>query len=105
MSEVQKVTESDLLDEERVTYAAEMLKLMGHPVRLQIVALLERAGELPAGSFHEVLDKPQPTVSQHLNRMRALGLLKTRKQGGEILYSVGQPQLLQLLHCVRECKV
>ena len=94
-----------LLEPERLAYAAEMLKLMGHPTRLQIVALLEQTPELSAGAFHEALNEAQPTVSQHLTRMRAAGLLKTRKSRGQVLYSLRQPQLLQLLRCVRGCEL
>ena len=80
-----------------------MLKLMGHPVRLRIVELLENHAELAAGAFHEELDEPQPTVSQHLNKMRTLGLLSARREAGQVLYSVAQPQLFKLLQCVRDC--
>ncbi|MEW6282546.1 MAG: metalloregulator ArsR/SmtB family transcription factor [Candidatus Eremiobacterota bacterium] len=92
------------IDSRKVAYAAEMLRVMGHPVRLRIVELLEGHGELPAGAFHAALEEPQPTVSQHLNKMRALGLLKARREGGQVLYSVAQTQLFKLLQCVRECQ-
>ena len=97
------VCRDGLLEQDRLAYAAEMLKLMGHPTRLQIVALLERTPELSAGAFHEALEEPQPTISQHLSRMRAAGLLRTRKSRGQVFYSLRQPQLLQLLRCVRGC--
>lgn len=93
------------IDPRRIDYASEMLRLMGHPVRLRIVELLEHHGELPAGTFHELLDEPQPTVSQHLNKMRTLGLLAARREAGQVLYSVAQPQLFKLLGCVRDCEL
>ncbi|MCE7869438.1 transcriptional regulator [bacterium CPR1] len=93
------------LSDEKLNYAAEMLRLMGHAVRLRIIELLEQHGELPAGAFHQRLDELQPTVSQHLNKMRALGLLRARRQAGQVFYSVAQPQLLKLLQCVRDCEL
>jgi ArsR family transcriptional regulator len=92
------------LEPEKLMYAAEMLRVMGHPVRLQIVVLLEQCSELPAGAIQEQLREPQPTVSQHLGKMRSLGLLKSRRSRGQVLYSVAQPQLFQLLNCVRNCR-
>lgn len=89
----------------KLDYASEMLKMMGHPVRLRIVELLEKAGELPAGAFHDSLDEPQPSVSQHLNKMRMLGLLHSRRDGNQIYYSVAQPQLFRLLDCIRNCEI
>ncbi|GMU57623.1 MAG: hypothetical protein AMXMBFR33_67690 [Candidatus Xenobia bacterium] len=93
------------LSDDKLNYAAEMLRLMGHAVRLRIIELLEQHGELPAGAFHQRLDEPQPTVSQHLNKMRALGLLRARRQAGQVFYSVAQPQLFRLLQCVRDCEL
>lgn len=93
------------LSDDKLDYAAEMLRLMGHAVRLRIVELLEQHGELPAGAFHQRLDEPQPTVSQHLNKMRALGLLRARRRAGQVFYSVAQTQLFKLLQCVRDCEV
>lgn len=93
------------ISEDKLSYASEMFKLMGHPLRLRIVEMLEKAGELPAGSFHEQLGEPQPTISQHLNKMRLLGLLQTRREGGQVYYSVAQPQLFKLLECIRNCEL
>ena len=92
-------------DDDRLAYVSQMLKLMGHPLRIQILAMLESSQELPAGTFHEALNEPQPTVSQHLNRMRLSGLLQIRKQGGQVLYSLRQPRVLEVLDCVRHWDV
>ena len=91
------------ISQERLEYAAEMLRLMGHPVRLRVVELLESHRELSAGAIQAAVEEPQPTVSQHLNKMRVLGLLSARREGGQVFYSVAQPQLFKLLQCVREC--
>lgn len=90
---------------EKLQYAAEMLRMMGHPVRLRVVELLEARGELAAGAIQAAVDEPQPTVSQHLNKMRLLGLLAARREGGQVFYSVAQPQLFKLLQCVRDCQI
>jgi ArsR family transcriptional regulator len=79
--------------------------MMGHPVRLRIVELLEEKRELPAGAIQAAVDELQPTVSQHLSKMRLLGLLAARREGGQVFYSVAQPQLFKLLQCVRDCQI
>jgi ArsR family transcriptional regulator len=93
------------LSERKLEYAAEMLRLMGHPVRLRVVELLQAETELAAGAIQLALGQAQPTVSQHLSKMRMLGLLKARREGGQVFYSVAQPQLFQLLQCIRDCKL
>ena len=39
------------------------------------------------------LDKPQPTVSHHLNLLKNSGLLKWRKEGVWIHYKLSNPKL------------
>lgn len=81
-----------------------MLKCIGHPVRLRIIELLEQTGEIPVNQLQEQLEIPQPVVSQHLIKMKALGLLRARRSRGMVFYSVALPQLLKLLECIRGCE-
>lgn len=91
------------IDNETVAFAAEMLKTLGHPVRLRIVEYLEERGEAAVHEIQDEVQAPQPVVSQHLNKMRVLGLLSARRNGGTMLYSIARPQVLTLLGCVRSC--
>lgn len=94
----------DLLSREALEFAADMLKTVGHPVRLRIVEFLERCGEAPVSQIQDQLQLPQPVVSQHLNKMKALGLLRAQRRGGMVFYSVALSQLFKLLDCIRGCK-
>ena len=89
---------------ELVDFAADMLKCVGHPVRLRIVELLEEAGEAPVNQLQDLLQLPQPVVSQHLTKMKAIGLLRSRRSHGLLFYSVALPQLFALLNCIRGCQ-
>lgn len=93
-----------LMTEEVLEFASTMLKTAGHPVRLRIVELLEQNETAPVHQLQEQLQLPQPVVSQHLNKMKVLGLLKSQRRGGMVYYSIAMPQLLQLLDCIRGCK-
>lgn len=93
------------LSAELVEFAANMLKTVGHPIRLRIVELLERLEEAPVNRIQEELQLPQPIVSQHLTKMKALGLLRAQRKGGLMVYSVSLPQLYKLLDCIRSCPV
>ncbi|MBS2038896.1 winged helix-turn-helix transcriptional regulator [bacterium] len=86
-----------------IDFAADMLKCVGHPARLRIVEFLESNGEAPVNQIQEELDLPQPVVSQHLTKMKALGLLRARRAQGMVFYSVALPQLFKLLDCIRGC--
>ena len=81
---------------------ARVLKCLGHPLRLQILDLLERAGEATVTEVHEGLGVEQAIASQHLTNMRDKGILVRRKEGVNVLYAIGDDRALKVLACVRE---
>ena len=93
----------DKLAPQLIDFAADMLKCVGHPARLRIVEFLESNGEAAVSQIQEELELPQPVVSQHLTKMKALGLLRARRSQGMVFYCVALPQLLKLLDCIRGC--
>lgn len=80
---------------------ARMLRCLGHPVRLQILDLLERRGEATVTEIHEGLAIEQAVCSQHLSLMRDKGILLRRKEGVNVLYRLGDPRALKVLACLR----
>lgn len=90
---------------EKLAYASEMLKVLGHPLRLRIVEILDAQGELSVNGLVAQTGEPQPTVSQHLTTMKLRGVLKARRQGGRIFYALAHQQVRKVLECVRNCDV
>lgn len=68
--------------------AAPKLKALGHPVRLGIALRLAAEGGTCACDFAEIFGISQPAVSQHLKVLREAGLVKTRREGTQIYYSL-----------------
>jgi ArsR family transcriptional regulator len=66
---------------------AELLKALGHPIRYCIVEGL-LSGEQNVAALVDCLRVPQPTVSQHLQILKAAGILEGRRVGNEMHYSV-----------------
>lgn len=62
-------------DFERYNEAAELLKALAHPVRLCIVKGLMEKGSCNVSFMQNCLGLPQSTVSQHLQKLRALGIV------------------------------
>ncbi|HHY98494.1 MAG TPA: winged helix-turn-helix transcriptional regulator [Firmicutes bacterium] len=73
-------------DYERAREGADLLKVLAHPVRLCIVRGLLATGECNVKKMQECLDSPQSTISQHLGKLRAAGILEGRRAGVEIYY-------------------
>ena len=69
---------------------AEVLKVLGHPVRLKIVAGL-CTKECNVKYIWECLGLPQATVSQHLALLKNKGIISGARDGVEVHYSVVHP--------------
>jgi ArsR family transcriptional regulator len=69
---------------------SEILKVLGHPVRLKIVAGL-CTQECNVKHIWECLGLPQATVSQHLALLKNKGIIEGKREGVEVHYSVINP--------------
>jgi len=87
---------------EAVQQAATMLKCIGHPVRLQIIELLDRTGEQNVTTIYETLEIEQAVASQHLNLMRDKGILASRRAGVNVYYSINDPRVTQVIDCIHD---
>ncbi|MFB5265755.1 ArsR/SmtB family transcription factor [Paenibacillus enshidis] len=79
------------------TQTAEILKAIAHPVRLCILNGLLEKGSCNVTYMQECLELPQSTVSQHLQKLRSLGIVETERNGLEINYSVKDEKIKQLI--------
>lgn len=90
-----------LVDASAVEDTANVLRCLGHPLRLRILDLLERAGEATVTEIYEALGVEQAVASQHLTTMRDKGILARRKDGVHVYYGIGDERALKVLACVR----
>ena len=67
---------------------SELLKALGHPVRLRIACGLMCGDGCNVNKIVENLRMPQSTVSQHLAVLRNHGVITYRKEGVKTCYSV-----------------
>ena len=75
---------------------AEIFKVLGHPVRLKIVAGL-CTRECNVKHIWECLGLPQATVSQHLALLKNKGIIEGKREGVEVHYSVVHPLAKKLI--------
>jgi ArsR family transcriptional regulator len=87
------------MDEKAAEQVAEVLKAVAHPVRLQIVELLETK-EMCVGDIADALGGKQAITSQQLNMMRDKGVLSCRRDGTKVFYRIENKNVIKLLHCV-----
>ncbi|MDH4044288.1 MAG: metalloregulator ArsR/SmtB family transcription factor [Gemmatimonadota bacterium] len=90
------------LTRDMLTRAAEMIKCLGHPLRLRLVEGLE-AGELSVTALQEYTGAPQAQVSQQLAALKARGIVDCRRDGAFVYYRITEPRVHSILNCVRAC--
>jgi DNA-binding transcriptional ArsR family regulator len=103
-------TESASLDQMTVNArrATDFLKALAHENRLMILCILAQ-GEKSVTELEHMLGLRQPTVSQQLARLRADGLVATRRDGKIINYRLASKEArvvigaLYDLFCRDEC--
>ncbi len=100
-SKEQAMAEKAKIDMTIYNLQAEISKTLANPIRLAILHNL-RDGERSVNELTEILGISQSNLSQHLAIMRQKGILKTRKQGTNIYYSVTNPKINQACDTVRE---
>ncbi|BBA68941.1 MULTISPECIES: ArsR/SmtB family transcription factor [Geobacter] len=79
--------------------SAQLLRILGHPVRLRIAAGLARECAC-VKDIWECLGMPQAVVSQHLKVMREHGVLEARREGARVCYSLREGAPAQVVRAL-----
>ncbi len=69
-------------------HLGELMRVISHPDRIQIIQLLATAGEHSVASIAEALELPATRVSQHLSTLKAYRLVEERSDGRRRIYSL-----------------
>ena len=89
-----------LLNTATAAEVAELFKALGDPTRIRIISLLAHT-ELCVGDLCMVLDMSQPAVSYQLRILRTLRIVRARKEGKHVFYTLDDDHVHQLYHqCV-----
>lgn len=81
---------------------SEILKAIGHPIRLCIVKGLFEQGESNVSYMQGCLDVPQSTLSQHLGKLRDLGIIEGERKGTEVYYRVVNKDVIKIIKVLFE---
>ncbi len=80
---------------------ADLLKALAHPKRLEILHLL-RDKTLTVTQIQDMLDLPQANLSQHLQILRAAGVVDDRKIGKQIFYRLAHKNFIKASDLLRQ---
>lgn len=76
-----------MADSKAIEEIADLLKVLGHPLRLKIINLVA-SQEFAVGEIENKTGISQPTLSQQLAIVRNAGLVKTRRESKQVYYSL-----------------
>src|SRR5258708_7601771 len=82
-------------------FKAGIFKVLAHPTRIHVIETL-REGELSVGAILEQVKVGPANLSQHLSVLRQSHLVITRKDGNQVLYSLRDPLLVDVLDAMRK---
>jgi ArsR family transcriptional regulator len=82
-------------------FKAGIFKVLAHPTRIHIIETL-RSCELSVGAILEQVKVEPANLSQHLSVLRQSHLVMTRKNGNQVLYSLRDPLVIEVLDAMRK---
>ncbi|KOS56853.1 metalloregulator ArsR/SmtB family transcription factor [Rhodococcus sp. DMF-1] len=84
------------LDDDQVGLVVEVFRMLADGTRVRLLwALIDR--ELSVTELAEQVGKAAPSVSQHLAKLRMARLVRTRREGTTIFYSLENEHIKQLV--------
>jgi len=89
------------IPEEKIRSASEGLRAIAHEVRLSVLCHLMN-GPLCVQDLMQATGTSQSNLSQHLAKMRMMGLLTTEKSGQRVIYSIASPEIGGILDALRK---
>jgi DNA-binding transcriptional ArsR family regulator len=82
-------------------FKADFFKVLSNPVRIQILDTL-RLGEQSVNSIAEWIELEASSVSQQLAILRRYNLVKGRREGNYVFYSISDPTVFKVLDAALE---
>ncbi|MFK7796520.1 MAG: ArsR/SmtB family transcription factor [Aureispira sp.] len=86
-------TQTVIIDEDKLEYAAEVMRALTHDLRLQILAFIDKNTHINVNKIYNTLGLEQSITSQHLRILRLANIVTHERRGKQIFYSVNYEYL------------
>jgi len=90
---------------EKLQKVAKILKTIAHPVKLEILEVLEGEEPLDVSTICAKIDADceMSMMSHHLSKMKDNGILVSEKHGKQVFYRIADRHLLNIFDCIEGC--
>ena len=85
----------------KVSFAAEVLRAVAHPLRMQLLAFIDEQGKTNVKKIYKSLDLEQSSASQHLGILRGADLVRTDRDGKFVFYTLNYEKIEQINNAVK----
>ncbi|VFR21122.1 Transcriptional regulator, ArsR family [plant metagenome] len=94
------MTDALLPDTPKVTACANVLRVLGHPVRLSIALLLQGQGPQTVSGIEARLGLKQPNLSQHLAILRDAQIVESSRAAKSVTYTLAAGPAVPVLQAL-----
>jgi len=88
------------IPKEKIVVASQGLRAIAHELRLSVLCLLLDS-PMCVHELMEATGAAQSNLSQHLAKMRLLGIVENEKRGQQVFYRIANPAFADLVHVLR----
>ncbi|ANN35792.1 transcriptional regulator (plasmid) [Bacillus thuringiensis serovar coreanensis] len=88
------------MDFDYYTRPADILRILGHPMRLEIVRELIPRGPLNVLELQTLLRAPRSTVSQQLTKLKYYKIVSYERNGNEVYYTVDDEKVIGVMKVI-----
>jgi len=90
----------EVIPKEKILAASEGLRAIAHTIRLSILCHLLK-GPMCVSELMEVTGTSQSNLSQHLGKMRLMGILTNEKRGQQVYYRITNPAFADIVNALK----
>jgi len=90
----------DTIPKENIVQASEGLRAIAHEVRLSVLCHLMN-GPMCVNELKHATGASQSNLSQHLSKMRLMGIISNEKRGQQVYYRITNPEFEELVHVLK----
>jgi len=91
------MTKTSVVDEKTATYLAEFFSALSDKSRVRIISALTQ-GEMNVSALAEIVGISESAVSHQLRGLRQMRLVRARKDGRQVFYSLDDEHVTDLFH-------
>jgi len=92
---------SDIIRPEKASKGARCLRVLGHPARLSVIAVLSE-GARSVNDLAGLVGVSQSNLSQHLSLLKDRGIIESVREGHKIFYRIQNPRVMEFMRLMEE---